>query len=434
MTARYTEIEACRICGNRQLDPVFHLGTQYLTGVFPRTTEAQSALTRGPLELVKCRSGAAQNTCGLLQLRHSYSPSEMYGANYGYRSSLNRSMIEHLHAKVRRILQRVPLADGDCVLDIGCNDGTLLMAYPESGILVVGMDPTAAKFRQHYPAHVRLVTDYFSAAEFGKASGGRKAKIVTSIAMFYDLEDPLEFVRQVRDVLADDGVWVFEQSYMPEMLETGSYDTICHEHIEYYALSQIRWMMAHAGLKILDVELNAVNGGSFSVMVAKLPAPYQANEQAIGRVAEAERAAGLDAMDPYLRFSERAARHREELTGLLRAINGRGQKILGYGASTKGNVILQYCGLTRRELPCIAEVNEDKFGAQTPGTGIPIVSEREARALKPDYFLVLPWHFRDNIVQREESYLNSGGKLLFPLPRIEIVSAGGRTAGFPDRP
>lgn len=431
MTARYSEIQACRICGNRQLDPVFHLGTQHLTGVFPRDAEGQRTLTSGPLELVKCRSGATPDACGLLQLRQSYSPAEMYGANYGYRSSLNRSMVEHLHAKVRRILARVPLSDGDCVLDIGCNDGTLLRGYPETGPLLIGMDPTAAKFRSYYPPHVKLVTDFFSAAEFSKASGGRKAKIVTSIAMFYDLQEPLTFVRQVRDVLADDGVWVFEQSYMPAMLETLSYDTICHEHIEYYALSQIRWMMDRARLKILDVEINAVNGGSFSIMVAKAQGPHKADDAGIERILAAERAAGLETMAPYRQFSERAAQHREDLKRLLGAIRAGGEKILGYGASTKGNVILQFCGLGARDLPCIAEVNEDKFGAQTPGTGIPIVSEKDARAMKPDYFLVLPWHFRDNILQREAAFLNAGGKLVFPLPRIGIVGAGGRTASAP---
>jgi NDP-4-keto-2,6-dideoxyhexose 3-C-methyltransferase len=413
--ASYTEVSACRICGNRQLDPVFNLGTQYLTGVFPRSAEAQRALTRGPLELVKCRAGTGE-ACGLLQLRQSYAAPEMYGANYGYRSSLNRSMVEHLHGKARKILARRALGEGECVLDIGSNDGTLLAAWPPSA-LRVGMDPSAEKFRRYYPPGVRLVTDFFSAAKFAEAAGGRKAAVVTSIAMFYDLEQPLDFVRQVSDVLAEDGVWVFEQSYMPSMLETGSYDTICHEHVEYYALAQIRWMLERAGLRILEVELNAVNGGSFSITAGKAGA----EGESVARLLEAERAASLDTMAPYERFGARALRHREALVALVRGIRARGQKILGYGASTKGNVILQFCGLGRDDLACIAEVNEDKFGAFTPGTGIPIVSEAEAKAMKPDYLLVLPWHFRDNILQREAAWLKSGGKLVFPLPEITTV-------------
>ena len=209
------------------------------------------------------------------------------------------------------------------------------------------------------------------------------------------------------------------------MLETGSYDTICHEHLEYYALSQIDWMMARAGMKIVDVELNEVNGGSFAVTVAKAESELFADQATVAGILAREREAGMDGTRVYEEFRDRALRHRKQLTDFIHGINARGQKILGYGASTKGNVILQFCGLTSRDLPCIAEVNEDKFGAFTPGTAIPIVSEREARDLKPDYFLVLPWHFRENIVQREQAYLRGGGKLVFPLPRMDIVSATG---------
>jgi C-methyltransferase C-terminal domain/Putative zinc binding domain/Methyltransferase domain len=425
MSARYTEVQTCRICGNRELDSVFHLGTQHLTGIFPRTAESQSALTQGPLELVKCRVDAQGARCGLLQLRHSFSPPEMYGANYGYRSSLNRSMVEHLQAKVRRITQRVALRAGDLVLDIGSNDGTLLSTYAQPDLKLIGMDPTGEKFRRYYPPHIRLVADFFSAKNFRTVAGEGRAKVVTSIAMFYDLEKPMDFVREVNEILAPEGIWVFEQSYMPAMLRTGSYDTICHEHLEYYALSQIKWMLDQAGMKIVDVELNDVNGGSFSVTAAKAGSALAASDELTSRILADERAAGLDGMKAYDQFKKRAQSHRQELTDFVRGVNARGEKIFGYGASTKGNVILQFCGFTSRDLPCIAEVNEDKFGAFTPGTAIPIVSESEARAGKPDYLLVLPWHFRDNIVQREQAYLRSGGKLVFPLPEIEVVGTGG---------
>jgi hypothetical protein len=418
--AAYTEIRACRVCDNTHLDPILHLGTQYLTGVFPKTIAASRRLSKGPLELVRCAAQGDTESCGLLQLRHSYLAPEMYGDSYGYRSSLNRSMVEHLHGKVERLLHRVPVGAGDCVLDIGSNDGTLLGAYPATAMRI-GMDPSAEKFRKYYPPGVHLITDFFSAERFFEAAAGRSAKIVTSIAMFYDLEHPMDFVHQVRKVLADDGIWVFEQSYMPAMLETGSYDTICHEHVEYYALAQIKWMLDRAGMRIIDVEMNTVNGGSFSVIAAKHAASHASNEGAIARILEAERAAGLDCAAPYERFLKLIVRHREELVDVVRGIKGRGQTILGYGASTKGNVILQYCGLTAADLPCIAEVNEDKFGAYTPGTDIPIVSEREAKAMRPDFLLVLPWHFRDNILQREQSFIAGGGKLVFPLPSIQII-------------
>lgn len=419
----YTRIEACRICGNWHLETVFDLGMLALTGVFPRSLDADRALTRGPLELVKCHSAGGAEACGLLQLRHSFSPPEMYGANYGYRSGLNRSMVEHLGAKVRRILERVSLAPGDVVLDIGSNDGTLLAAYPQGGARLIGMDPSGAKFRRYYRADAELVPDFFSAERFRAASGGRPAKIVTSIAMFYDLENPIDFARQVAGVLAADGLWVFEQSYMPTMLEKDSYDTICHEHVEYYGLAQIRWILERAGLKLLDVELNDVNGGSFSISAAPAASSHAPNLAAIDALAGREQALQLETLRPYQAFRERSMQHRDRLSAFLRDVRSQGKKIFGYGASTKGNVILQYCGLGPAELACIAEVNEDKFGAMTPGTHIPIVSEGEAKAMKPDYLLVLPWHFRRSIIEREQAYLRSGGKLVFPLPAIEVVGS-----------
>ena len=415
----YRAIETCRICGNPELDPVLDLGEQCLTGVFPRRRDER--VTAGPLELVKCREDAGTDACGLLQLRHTYDLAELYGLNYGYRSGLNAAMVRHLHAKVKDILALVPLAAGDLVIDIGSNDGTLLSAYPEDGPTLVGIDPTGVKFESYYPRHVRLVPDFFSARAVAEAFPGRRAKVVTSIAMFYDLDDPMDFMRQVRDVLADDGVWVFEQSYMPTMLRRTAYDTVCHEHLEYYRLKQIAWMAERVGLRLLDCRFNDVNGGSFSVVAARSEAPYPAADETIAEVLAEEERAGLATPAPYRAFRDRVRDHREALRRKVAEINAAGGKVYAYGASTKGNVVLQFCGFTASDIACVAEVNEDKFGRYTPGTGIPIVPETEARAGRPDYLMVMPWHFRDGIVAKERNYLEAGGKLLFPLPRIEIV-------------
>jgi hypothetical protein len=415
----YTTISQCRICGNRELDPLLDLGTQALTGVFPKDREMD--MPRYPLELVKCRDNGSGKTCGLVQLKQSFQADEMYGINYGYRSGLNRSMVDHLQKKADKIKSTVSLASNALILDIGSNDSTLLQAMHIPGLRMVGMDPTGAKFQQYYPPHITLIPDFFSAARFQQEFGQDPAKVVTSIAMFYDLEAPLEFVKQVYEILAEDGVWVFEQSYLPTMLAMTSYDTICHEHAEYYALKQILWMLDRVGFVVLDVELNAANGGSFSVMAAKKGASYARNEAAVGQLLGEEEKIGLSDMGIYNRFRDRVFKHREDLQQFLCNARNRGEKIIGYGASTKGNVILQFCGITRDQLPCIAEVNSDKFGAVTPGTKIPIVSEQEARSMNPTGFLVFPWHFRDSIIARETQFLASGGKLIFPLPRIEVV-------------
>jgi len=414
----YEVTQHCRICGNSELDPVLSLGVQYMTGVFPKTRSQK--VSSGPLELVKCREIADGSRCGLLQLRHAFNPDEMYRSGYGYRSGINQTMIRHLQEVVRGTLKRVELKPGDIVLDIGSNDSTLLQTYPASGLELIGIDPSGENFRSYYPPHIRLVPDYFSAKAFRSVFGNRKAKVISSIAMFYDLPSPIAFMREIKEVLADDGVWVLEQSYMPRMLEVNAYDTVCHEHLEYYGLRQIKWMTDRVGLKIVDVELNDINGGSFLVMVAHDHSDCRIQNRWCD-ILRQETAQRLDTCVPYLSFRDNVFRHRDELTSYVRAIRNRQELILGYGASTKGNVILQFCGLTEHDIPAIAERNPQKFGCFTPGTLIPIISEQEARDRHPNYLLALPWHFREEFMDRERSYLESGGKLLFPLPKVETV-------------
>jgi SAM-dependent methyltransferase len=408
-----TEIEGCRISGSSHLISVLNLGDQFLTGIFPRIRG--QAVTSGPLELVWCPDS------GLLQLKHSYDVGEMYGDNYGYRSGLNTSMVDHLHGKVR-VLERLRLLkQGEYVLDIGSNDATLLKSYRATGIRKIGIDPTGEKFRQFYSDEICLVPEFFTADAFLKASDNQQAAIITSIAMFYDLEQPAAFVRDISRALAPDGIWHFEQSYLPSMLRTNSYDTVCHEHLEYYSLGVVDRLLQSCGLRIANVQMNSVNGGSFAVTACHADAPFASNRPLIDWMLRQEENLGLSSPKPYRQFEERVFQHRVDLFRLIEVLVADGKKILGYGASTKGNVLLQFCGLSASFIPAIAEVNPDKFGSYTPGTLIPIISEQEARAMNPDYFLVLPWHFKENILQREKEFLASGGKLIFPLPEIEIV-------------
>jgi len=409
----YKKVEKCRICGNTQLERVLDLGEQMLTGVFPRQKGA--GVTTGPLHLVKCVGG--DEVCGLLQMGHSYDLGEMYGENYGYRSGLNASMVAHLNNKVKRILGLVELQAGDLVIDIGSNDSTTLQAYPASGPVLVGVDPTGIKFHSYYPSHIQLIPDFFSAALVQARFPGQKAKVVTSFSMFYDLEDPMGFMRQVHDVLADDGVWVFEQSYMPTMLDTNSYDTVCHEHLEFYALRQIKWMADRVGFKILDVEFNDINGGSFSITVAKSHGDVSA-VPSVQRVLDDERAKGLDTLVPYQAFAQRVEQTKRDLLKFIATARAESKTVSVLGASTKGNVLLQYCGLTTKEVDFVGEVNPEKYGCYTPGTWIPIIPEQELLAKKPDYVIVLPWHFRNFFTSNKKL---SGMNLVFPLPHVEVV-------------
>ena len=409
----YKKIEKCRICGNTHLERVLDLGEQMLTGVFPR--EKGTKVTTGPLRLVKCIDG--DEVCGLLQMEHSYDLGEMYGENYGYRSGLNASMVENLNNKAKRILGLVELRHGDLVIDIGSNDSTTLQAYPSSGPVLVGVDPTGIKFHNYYPPHIQLIPDFFSSALVKARFPGQKAKVITSFSMFYDLEDPMGFMRQVYDVLADDGVWVFEQSYMPTMLDTNSYDTVCHEHLEFYALRQIKWMADRVGFKIIDVEFNDVNGGSFSVTVSKSHGDLTV-APLVQKILDSERAKGLDTLIPYQEFAERVVQTKRDLLKFIATARAEGKSVMALGASTKGNVLLQYCGLTPNEVACVGEVNAEKFECYTPGTWIPIVDENYFLKEEPDYFIVLPWHFRNFFVSNRKW---KHSKLVFPVPNLEIV-------------
>lgn len=405
-------ITQCRICSGNNLTPVLSLGEQCLTGIFPKKTS--SVVTTGPLDLIWCQD------CGLLQLGHSFPLPEMYGANYGYRSGLNKSMVSHLQQKIAALEKTYPLMQEDVVLDIGSNDATTLKSY-RSPCKKVGIDPTGEKFKNFYTDEIALLSDFFSAKLWQKTYGDTKIKIITSIAMFYDLESPLDFVRDIELLLDDNGIWHFEQSYMPSMLRTNAYDTIRHEHLEFYSFKIICEILDKCNMKVIDVQTNSINGGSFAVTACKKNAHYKANTPIIQWMLSQEREMNLQTLKPYKEFEDRIYQHKKNLRSLVESLTSSGKIVAGYGASTKGNVLLQFCELTTKHIPYIAEINEEKFGAFTPGTNIPIISEDEAKFRKPDYFLVLPWHFKSSILERERDFLSAGGKLIFPLPEIEII-------------
>jgi len=408
----YTEITKCRICDKSHLITVLSLGEQYLTGVFPK--HKTDKISKGPLDVVLC------SHCGLLQMKQTYDSNEMYGDNYGYRSGLNSSMVEHLQQKMKMLEILVKPKPSDLILDIGSNDATLLRACTGK-YMKVGIDPTGLKFKKYYTKDIVLIPDFFSAEAFKKLYPHKKAKIITSIAMFYDLRNPKDFVHNIFDCLTDDGIWHFEQSYMPSMLRTNAYDTICHEHLEFYSFKVVKDLLEKCGMRIIDVEMNAINGGSFAITACKKDAYYTSNKPIIKWLLKQEKDMELETPKPYRDFEVRVYRHRQNLKSLISTLVADGKKVIGYGASTKGNVLLQFCGLSTKQIPYIADVNTDKYGSYTPGTKIPIISEADAKVMKPDYLLVLPWHFKDNIMARERDFLASGGKFIFPLPEIEIV-------------
>jgi len=361
-----------------------------------------------------------ERACGLLQMEHTVPPEVLYSA-YWYRSGTNNTMRRHLQSIAEEAASLIG-NDKARVLDIGCNDGTLLGFYPGS-FQKFGVDPSDVA--QEIQDKITVVQDIFPSDELGKLLQDRPCDIVTSIAMFYDLEDPGRFVADVASVLAKDGLWVVEMSYLPLMLSNNSFDTICHEHLEYYAIAPIERLLHQHDLRIADAELNDANGGSIRITVCRADSPLRQHSlearARIYRLKKQEFELKLDTEEPYRFFADSAEKIRHDLPALLLKLLAAGKKIYGYGASTKGNVILQYCGLSPAYLTGIADRNPAKWGGATVGSGIPIVSEDEMRAAKPDYLLVLPWHFLSEFKLREKEFLARGGHFIVPIPSVQII-------------
>jgi hypothetical protein len=411
--AIHTDLTQCRICQSTQLESVLDFGSLALTGVF---LELGAEVELAPMELGRCLN------CGLVQLMQNYRLESLYGSSYGYESHLNGSMREHLHRKAR-MLEHTYLKklESPVVVDIASNDGYLLQGYSSSGTYI-GIDPLMDNFANYYPSVAIKINQFFNSKAYFETTD-RKANLVTSLSVLYDINDPVEFAREINNILEDEGIWHFEQSYLPLMVETLSYDTVCHEHLTYLRLTDIRRILDETGFQIIDVVLNNVNGGSIAVTARKTakvvdPNPY------LNHLMRNEELNGFLNGRAIHEFSEKARQHKNDLRSLLEDYRINGYEIVGLGASTKGNVLLQWLGLTGSEIRHIGDINPRKFGKQCPGSGIEIISEREIidKATSKTIALVLPWHFRDGIIKNCEEFFSKEAKLLFPLPRIEVVA------------
>lgn len=411
--------KTCRVCGSLALTKVIDLGEQYLQGSFVKPGKELPPMRKIPTTLLRCDPAKDEKACGLLQMAHSVPPEILYAA-YWYRSGTNETMRNHLKGIVSEAIETL-VKENARVLDIGCNDGTLLNYYPKKFVRF-GVDPSDVA--QGIEGDITVVQDTFPSEELEAKIEGEQFDIITSIAVFYDLEDPVEFARGVKQCLSNEGLWIFEMSYMPSMLKLNSYDTICHEHLEYYSLAAVENVLKRANMKIIKVSLNDINGGSlrcYATHATNFRFKIDGFARNIKTLRQEEFDMQLDTDRPYRNFQERIDMHRSELVSLLQRLKKDGKKIHVYGASTKGNTILQWCGLNNDIIDCAADRNPDKDGARTLGTDIPIVSEAKSRALKPDYYLVLPWHFKEEFLIREKKTLDSGVGMIFPLPNIEII-------------
>ena len=402
------------------MTPVIDLGPQHLQGSFVKPGEAAPPERRIHCTLVRCDPTIDEKACGLLQMAHSVPPELLYSV-YWYRSGTNQTMRDHLAGIAAEVVATIDRPDAT-VLDIGCNDGTMLARYPDS-YNKVGVDPSDVSDEAR--VYGKIFKDLFPSLELTRDLGPHSCDAITSIAMFYDLEDPARFCREITNLLKPDGCWIFEMSYMPLMLEMNSYDTICHEHLEYYSLAVIERLLDASGLKLFRVALNTINGGSlrcYATPKGNFRFRRVQWQQEIGSMRIREFDLALDTDSPYRSFQDRINVHRDELLSLLKNYRAAGKRIHLYGASTKGNTILQWCGINGGLIEAASDRNPHKHGAKTLGTNIPIVSEEASRSMKPDYYLVLPWHFKDEFLAREAAMLDAGVGFIFPLPRVEVIT------------
>jgi hypothetical protein len=404
------EITNCRICPGTSFQEVINLGNMAMTGVFPKKNEIDPPA--GFLRLVRCLA------CNLVQLDRNFDASVMYGDTYGYMSSLNPSMKAHLVKKAKTLVSKYGITNG-LVVDIGSNDGTSLNTYHELGFKTVGIDPLIRRFEKNYPKETLQLAEFFG-SELAETIE-HSADLITSIAMFYDLEDPNDFVAGIVKSLKSGGLWHFEQSYLPFMLNTNSFDTICHEHLEYYSLSVIKKMLEKHNMKIIDIEFNSINGGSLAVTAAKEESAHTPSNLVAWALSN-EMKLGLDTEKPYRDFRDRVIQIKESLIELVDSIQQDGLTLVALGASTKGNVLLQYCGFSKKQIAYIGEVNPNKFGSRTPGSNIDIISEEDLLSKKPDFILLLPWHFKDFLMKRILQSPSCDSRVILPLPNIEIYS------------
>ena len=407
MANAYVKVDNCRICNSTALKDVFSLGMQPLTGVFIEPDQPDPLVA--PLDMVIC------NECKLVQLAHTVNSDLMY-ESYWYRSGINQTMRDHLAGIVQDVKPRVNLQAGDLFIDIGCNDGTLLAALDIDGLVKIGVDPSDAINSIEDP-DVLKINNLFTRDAIENKLQGRKAKVITAISMFYDIQNPHEFVQTIADFLDDDGMWVVEMNYTGDMIKDCGYDMISHEHLTYYTMSTFEKLIRPHGLHINDVSLNAINGGSIRFFSG--PKPVESENVVALRQQEKEQ--GLEEKETYLRFASQIEVSKTKLNKKVRQIIDAGEKVAVYGASTRGNTILLYCGLDHNVIFGAAERNPLKYGLETAGTRIPIKPEAEIRAVNPEYFLILPYTFLDEFIERESEYLENGGRFLVPVPDIEVI-------------
>ena len=399
----------CRNCRKKNFSLVAEIGDQPISSYFP---QKKTKLKNYSLNLYKCKH------CDLIQLYKIPGLQDMYGPQYGYKSGISNLMVKHLKKKFDWIRKLKIIKKKPNILDIACNDGTFLNFFSKfsGNKKLVGIDPSANAFPQSYNKDIKVIIDFFNKESIDNYFKDTKFSVITSFAMFYDVEDPNTFCKNIYQLLEKNGIWVLEFSYFPLLLKNLTYDQICHEHVMYYTLSTFSKILNKNNLKVVDFSLNEINGGSIEVICAKKNSNLKSkNDKIKDIILQEEKISKTD----YDRFNLRVQSSKKNLQLFLK--NTKKSEVIGYGASTKGNVILNYSGISNKDLSLICDANPTKIGKLTPGSYIPIISKKKMRKIKPKYLLVLIWSFKHEVIKQEKKFIKKGGKLLFPLPVFHVV-------------
>ena len=399
----------CRNCKSSKLENIFSLGKLFYTGKFLKKNLNPR---KGPIDVVIC------SKCKLVQLKNNFDLKYLYGPDYGYRTGINSSMTKHVKSVAKMLSIKTKLQGKDAALDIASNDATLLDSYSKK-VITFGVDPLAKKYLKNYKNINYKISDFFSAAIVRKKFKGT-FKIITALSVFYDLRDPNKFLNDAEVLLNKDGIMLLEFADLASIIKFNMFDTFCHEHLEYYSSKIIQKMCSKNNLRLFDMKTNNINGGSTQYFICKTNSKYKNNTKSINKIFKAENQMSLENKSTYIKFVKNIDKNKKKLKKIIYNLKNNGKTIHGYGASTKGNVLLQYFNISNSDIDYVADRNPMKHNLYTPGSKIKIISENESRKMKPDYFIVLPWHFKSEILKREKKTITNGSKFIFPLPNLKI--------------
>ena len=403
------KLRQCRICKKNNLKTLFSLGNLSFTGKFPSKNQN---IKKKTITLVICKN------CELVQLGHNFDLKYLYGPDYGYRTGINKTMTNHVKKVVENLSKKTKIKKNDFVLDIASNDGTLLNFYRKD-IKTFGIDPILKKYKENYKNINYKIADFFSAKKITNITK-KKFKIITALSVFYDSADPNQFIKDVNRILSNDGIFLLEFADLASIVKYKMFDTICHEHLEYYSTKVIDNLCKKNNLRIFDINANDINGGSKQYLICHQKSKYKTNLRKIYKILNSEKKLKLSEEKTFKKFIKTVNQSKNKLNKFLKKTNRQGKIVHGYGASTKGNVLLQYYKINNKMIKYIAERNKNKYGLYTPGTKIKIIPESLSRFYNPDYYLVLPWHFKKEILKREKEIRKRGTKFIFPLPNLKI--------------